>query len=90
MALGRRTGTKKKRRGTASWKVAAWKADPHCHYCRQRLRSPEMASVDHEVPLASGGYSKRTNYLLACRPCNFRKGAKSYDSFIAEIGSQSH
>lgn len=78
---GRRTGTRKKRRGTIGWKRKAWKKDPHCHYCRKRLANLSEASVDHKKPLALGGYSKRTNYVLACPRCNHSKGATPYEEF---------
>lgn len=83
MALGRQTGTKKKRRATRGWKRLAWKKDPHCHYCGKRLANVDEASTDHVKPLALGGYSKRTNYVLSCHPCNKRKGAAHYADFVA-------
>lgn len=86
--LGARRGTNKKRRGTANWKQAEWKRSPFCHYCGARFKSAAEATVDHKRPLVKGGYSKRTNYVLACRPCNAKKGAMPYDSFIATLVEQ--
>jgi len=40
-----------------------------CHYC------PEVAtSRDHIVPLSLGGPMAQANIVMACGPCNVRKG----------------
>lgn len=33
-------------------------------------------SIDHVVPLALGGTNDLTNLVLACLPCNIKKGVK--------------
>ena len=51
-----------------------------CHYCgvemqftRSRGYAPLGASVDHILPLTSGGEHTFENCVLACRKCNTRK-----------------
>lgn len=56
------------------WKKAAMAADPRCAYCGEAV-SDESASVDHVVPVSRGGTNEKSNYALACRRCNVKKGS---------------
>ena len=47
--------------------------DPHCHWCHERL-TVETGTIDHLVPLARGGLDNANNMVLACQPCNHRRG----------------
>ncbi|MGP4093003.1 HNH endonuclease [Nonomuraea sp. KM90] len=61
-----------------------------CHYCGAlgeiwwwRLRSGQPSSwvsfdheIDHVIPEAQGGSTAIENLVLACRPCNRRKGSR--------------
>lgn len=47
----------------------------HCPYCLALLSSP---SIDHITPLAKGGTHHPNNLILACKPCNSRKGARHW------------
>lgn len=52
----------------------------HCHYCGTRL-TPMTATVDHVTPLAKGGTNRLSNLVLACRRCNYAKGAMLPEQF---------
>jgi 5-methylcytosine-specific restriction endonuclease McrA len=54
-----------------------------CHYCHKAVRiahwsenyiGSDVATVDHVVPLARGGTDHPSNLVVACRPCNMKKG----------------
>ncbi len=47
-----------------------------CYWCRNPLRAIQ-ASIDHIVPLASGGPHSLGNLCVSCRECNSRKRAKT-------------
>ena len=40
-----------------------------CHYCGEKFQSREL-TMDHIVPLARGGESRKGNLVAACRACN--------------------
>ena len=44
-----------------------------CQYCGRRMPTSEL-SIDHVVPRSRGGRTNWTNCVLACVPCNVRKG----------------
>lgn len=48
---------------------------PCCHWCGLPLDAT-TATVEHFVPLASGGRNSIRNYVLACRPCNQGRGCR--------------
>lgn len=48
-------------------------ADPRCHWCRAELEL-EASTVDHVIPLSRGGSNRDDNVVLACQPCNQRRG----------------
>jgi len=43
-----------------------------CHYCNHEV-GRENLTMDHVVPLARGGKSKKGNLVPACKECNNRK-----------------
>lgn len=43
-----------------------------CYYCRRRV-PPRELTMDHIVPLARGGLSRKGNVVPCCRDCNRRK-----------------
>lgn len=55
-----------------------------CHYCKRddllmKTNDEErLATIDHVVPRAKGGLDDPSNYVVACLPCNQRKGSKDY------------
>ncbi len=58
-----------------------------CHYCGVVL-SDESRSMDHIVPRSRGGTNVLENLVLACKPCNNKKGAKSYAHFVSWISGR--
>jgi 5-methylcytosine-specific restriction protein A len=56
-----------------------WKqqcAQGRCHYCYQSF-PPETLTMDHQVPIARGGYSNKKNCVPACKSCNAAKKAQT-------------
>jgi len=47
-----------------------------CQYCRQRVPRHE-ATYDHVIPRAHGGRTTWENVVIACFPCNQRKGGRT-------------
>ena len=52
-----------------------------CQYCGH---SGNLLTVDHVHPKSRGGKSNWTNVVVACKPCNLKKGNQS----LKEIGMQ--
>ena len=50
-----------------------------CFYCQTEFDLPEQ---DHVVPIARGGSSAAWNFVVACRTCNRRKGARTGWEFL--------
>lgn len=55
--------------------------DHTCQYCGRRLPAREL-TLDHIVPRSRGGLSTWRNLVVACFPCNDRKG----DRLLREVG----
>lgn len=49
-----------------------------CYYCGRRRK----LTIDHKVALARGGSNRPSNLVLACKPCNSRKGIKTAKEFM--------
>ena len=50
--------------------------------CNLNNKNPKLATVDHVKPVSSGiDRLDVTNWVVACKKCNNRKGSKSYDEF---------
>jgi len=49
----------------------------NCHYCGIPL-TKENRTIDHVIPQSMLGIGKHAanNLVLACRPCNSKKGSK--------------
>jgi 5-methylcytosine-specific restriction enzyme A len=43
-----------------------------CYYCQKKFPSSQL-TMDHIVPLARGGQSRRGNIVPACKDCNCNK-----------------
>ena len=62
-----------RKRRPVPWRVAiqVWiNFDGRCHYCDSGPLDPEIAEIDHRVPISKGGSDDIENLALACRPCN--------------------
>ena len=55
-----------------------------CAYCRRNMR--DRFTVDHIIPIASGGSNDPRNLQLLCKPCNSSKGAKHPLDFAKTLG----
>lgn len=58
-----------------------------CHYCDKVLPRPgtkagRRTQLDHKHSSSSGGLHDLSNLLVCCRPCNLKKGKKSYEEFL--------
>lgn len=51
-----------------------------CVYCGQ-----PASTMEHLVPVHSGGTSRIDNLVPACVPCNRRKGCRSLDDFLNDM-----
>lgn len=58
-----------------------------CRYCK-RLVPIEDATIDHVIPISRGGGNKG-NTVMACWPCNNRKGDMAADQFVALLRGES-
>lgn len=47
-----------------------------CQYCRQKVTRAE-ATFDHVLPRSQGGHTGWENIVIACVPCNQRKGGRT-------------
>lgn len=47
---------------------------PFCAYCHEVVW-PEKLTIDHIVPRCAGEDNRLKNVVLACEPCNKKKGA---------------
>ena len=67
-----------------------WKrqlARGHCHYC-SRSFPPRALTMDHIVPLARGGKSKKGNVVPACKDCNNKKKhllPMEWEAYVASL-----
>jgi 5-methylcytosine-specific restriction endonuclease McrA len=46
-----------------------------CQYCGRRMPKTDL-TLDHVVPRSRGGIDSWNNLVLACMPCNVRKGSR--------------
>lgn len=59
-----------------------------CFYCRKPVNKDQF-TVDHVEPKALGGHSKHLqNLIVACRPCNQRKGNSFIEAHSKEAGRE--
>jgi 5-methylcytosine-specific restriction endonuclease McrA len=56
-----------------------------CFYCGLPAINKH---VDHMVPISRGGPHSMVNLVVACRPCNLAKKAKSFDRWVEEVPSR--
>jgi 5-methylcytosine-specific restriction endonuclease McrA len=57
-----------------------------CHYCGTRL-TREQATLDHIKPWSAGGSNRISNFLIACGPCNRKRGTMPYQKYIKRIAA---
>lgn len=44
-----------------------------CHWCSERLTF-KKSTIDHLIPLCIGGTNDIANLVIACQPCNTKRG----------------
>lgn len=64
-----------------------------CYYCESpvELASEDMsrlATWDHKIPRSRGGHGLQRNRVIACHPCNQRKGARTDAEFLAVLDDE--
>ncbi len=60
-----------------------------CQFCGREIHKIEetkkgrhkVYSLDHATPTCRGGKDEYDNYLVACRPCNRKKGGLTVEEF---------
>ena len=57
-----------------------------CHYRCGSMLTRDTATLDHITPQSRGGSNHHTNLVIACEPCNSRRGEMSYMGFLRLIG----
>jgi hypothetical protein len=62
-----------KRKSYRPMKLKMLKKHAFCHWCKCALVD-ETATVDHRIPLSRGGLDNDNNRVLACVPCNNKRG----------------
>ncbi len=43
-----------------------------CHYCQTKITRGQ-ATMDHVIPLSRGGFTTKSNVVVACKECNNKK-----------------
>lgn len=54
--------------------------DFHCFYCGTELTEKNQ-TVDHIIPMTSGGGNGYSNLVPCCKTCNSKKSTRSLDRF---------
>jgi 5-methylcytosine-specific restriction endonuclease McrA len=68
---------------TGQIREAKAKAKNKCFYCSMRV---EMLTIDHILPICSGGSHTLDNIVFACHACNSRKSGTHPNTFGREFG----
>ena len=55
-----------------------------CVWCGRDLWRRDLTR-EHVVPRSRGGHMTEENALVACRPCNKRRGSKPVDAYVREL-----
>jgi 5-methylcytosine-specific restriction endonuclease McrA len=58
-----------------------------CHYCKQPIKKGDL-TIDHAEPSVLGGVGDLQNLLIACKPCNARKGRLPIECFNPDAGRE--
>jgi 5-methylcytosine-specific restriction endonuclease McrA len=55
-----------------------------CVWCGRELWRRDLTR-EHVVPRSRGGHMTPENALVACRPCNRRRGSRPVDAYVREL-----
>jgi 5-methylcytosine-specific restriction endonuclease McrA len=58
-----------------------------CFYCKTEILPADM-TIDHVEARADGGSKHLQNLVIACKPCNLRKGRQPIELFRPEAGQE--
>jgi len=58
-----------------------------CVWCGRELWRRDLTR-EHVVPRSRGGHMTPENALVACRPCNRRRGSRPVDAYVRELLSE--
>jgi len=69
--------------------ILLFQQDGRCFYCDKKIYHPDrgllpIATVDHVQPKSAGGTGDIENKVMACAPCNERKGCLPLNKFLRE------
>lgn len=64
---------KRRRRGYKGPKNRLFDKHPFCYWCSKPL-TRNTTTLDHKIPLNAGGLDNANNFVIACDPCNKRRG----------------
>ena len=56
-----------------------------CVYCGQCADDGVKLSLDHVVPVSSGGDNSASNLITACMSCNASRGDQNIFSFVSSL-----
>lgn len=61
-----------------------------CFYCKEQLATDvcEQVTIDHIESVAFGGNHQLSNLVVACKPCNSKKGQGTIDAFNPRATSE--
>ena len=62
------------------------KAKNICYYCERYFHARQL-TMDHVIPLAKGGLSKKSNLVPCCKSCNNQKKnllPTEWDNFLSD------
>lgn len=62
------------------------RGERHCFYCGVKFPRAKVATLDHKHPQALGGRTTFDNVVLACDPCNNKKGCMTAEQFQLTVG----
>ena len=57
---------------------------PSCVWCGREMWRRDL-TIEHVVPRSRGGHLVGENALVACRPCNRRRGSRPADAYVREL-----
>jgi len=65
--------------------------DGKCYYCENPIKLYDYSTyhLEHCTPLVRGGLHCATNVVLACVPCNLKKGTKIVEEFMGDSNGAS-
>lgn len=56
-----------------------------CYWCKKRIPDDTNKTIDHVIPLSTGGTNSPENLVLSCKPCNQSKINKNIYVWVQEV-----